>query len=50
MCLWRVILNRALTKALKTDKTPYEIWHNRKPVVKHIIYLKHLLQSIIHLI
>ena len=29
------LLNRSPTKALE-GKTPYEVWHDRKPVVSHL--------------
>lgn len=30
------LINRTPTKALKQYKTPYEMWHNRKPVLKFL--------------
>lgn len=30
------LINRSPTKALKTNKTPYELWHNQKPLIKHL--------------
>jgi transposase InsO family protein len=30
------LVNRSPSKAIKTDKTPYELWHNQKPKLKFL--------------
>lgn len=41
------LINRSPSRALKKKKTPYEMWHNKKPILNILGYL---VQQYMHLI